>query len=156
MIWPLKSGEGAQGTSGVIASVTNGAGSIGYADASQAGDLSVANVQVGSDFVAPTPEAAAQILDISPALADQPASSMAVELDRNTADSNVYPVVLVSYIVACPTYADQATADIVKGFLSYAVSADGQAAAASTAGSAPLSSDLSDKATGLIDAITTG
>ena len=44
-VWPLKSGEGANGTSGVIESVTNGAGSIGFADESQAGDLGVAKVQ---------------------------------------------------------------------------------------------------------------
>lgn len=152
-VWPLKSGEGAQGTSGVVAAVTNGSGSIGYADASQAGDLSTANVQVGSDFVGPSPEAAAKILDISPALAGQPDTSMAVELDRNTEDAGVYPVVLVSYLVACPSYDDQATADIVKGFLSYAVSAEGQQEAAQTAGSAPLSSDLSDKDQGLLDTI---
>ncbi len=155
-VWPLKSGEGAQGTSGVVAAVTNGAGSIGYVDASQAGELGTANVQVGSDFVGPSPEAAAKILDISPALDGQPDTSMAVELDRNTEDSGVYPVVLVSYLVACPTYDDQATADVVKGFLSYAVSADGQQAAAQTAGSAPLSSDLSEKAQGLLATIAAG
>ena len=37
--WPVKGGEAAEGTSGVVAAVTSGKGTIGYADASQAGDL---------------------------------------------------------------------------------------------------------------------
>ena len=40
--------------------VTAGDGTIGYADASQAGDLGVARIKVGNDFVAPTPEGAAK------------------------------------------------------------------------------------------------
>ncbi len=37
--WPTKGGEAADGTSGVVAAVKNGTGTIGYADASQAGEL---------------------------------------------------------------------------------------------------------------------
>ena len=37
--WPIAGGEAANGTSGVIASVSGGQGTIGYADESQAGDL---------------------------------------------------------------------------------------------------------------------
>ncbi len=52
--WPVKGGEAAEGTSGVVDAVKNGEGTIGYADASQAGDLGVAEIQVGTEFVAPT------------------------------------------------------------------------------------------------------
>ena len=45
--WPVKGGEAANGTSGVIDAVTNGDGTIGYADESQAGDLGVATIKVG-------------------------------------------------------------------------------------------------------------
>ena len=45
--WPFKSGEGANGTSGVIEAVKNGKDTIGYADASQAGDLGKASIKVG-------------------------------------------------------------------------------------------------------------
>jgi phosphate transport system substrate-binding protein len=38
-VWPFEGGEAAQGTSGVVDAVTNGTGTIGYADASRAGDL---------------------------------------------------------------------------------------------------------------------
>jgi phosphate transport system substrate-binding protein len=43
-VWPVKGGEAAEGTSGVVAAVTNGKGTIGYADAGQAGDLGKADI----------------------------------------------------------------------------------------------------------------
>ena len=57
--------EAAQGTSGVIDAVTNGSGTIGYADESQAGDLGTAKVGVGDEFVEPSAESAAKIFDAS-------------------------------------------------------------------------------------------
>ncbi|MBU6265483.1 MAG: phosphate ABC transporter substrate-binding protein PstS, partial [Actinomycetales bacterium] len=45
--FPFQTGEGAQGTSGVVDAVKNGTGTIGYADASKAGKLGVANIKVG-------------------------------------------------------------------------------------------------------------
>ena len=63
--WPVKGGEAAQGTSGVVDAVEAGKGAIGYADASQAGELGMAKIKVGDEFVAPTPEAAAKIVDES-------------------------------------------------------------------------------------------
>ena len=65
--WPFKSGEGANGTSGVIEAVKNGKGAIGYADASQAGDLGTASIKVGSAYVAPEADAAAKAADVSEA-----------------------------------------------------------------------------------------
>jgi phosphate transport system substrate-binding protein len=53
--WPVKGGEAAQGTSGVVEAVTAGDGAIGYADASQAGELGVATIKVGNEYVEPTP-----------------------------------------------------------------------------------------------------
>jgi phosphate transport system substrate-binding protein len=58
--------------------------------------------------------------------------------------------------MACPTYDDAKTADLVKGYLSYVVSTDGQSKAAQAAGSAPLPSSLEQKASTAIDAITGG
>jgi phosphate transport system substrate-binding protein len=155
-IWPLKSGEGANGTSGVIESVTNGAGSIGFADESQAGDLGVASVKVGSAYVAPSAETAAKTVDVSPRVEGRPAGDIAIDVDRKTTESGAYPIVLVSYVIACPSYSDQKDADLVKAYLSYLVGSDGQAAAAKAAGSAPLSSTLSDEAAKQIDTIKAG
>ncbi|GAB3018035.1 phosphate-binding protein PstS [Nocardioides flavus (ex Wang et al. 2016)] len=152
--WPIDAGEGGNGTSGVVAAVTNGTNTIGYADASQAGDLGVASVQVGDEFVAPTPEAAAKILEVSPRVEGRPDVDMAFDLDYETDEAGVYPIVLTSYLIACQTYEDQETADLVKGYLSYIVSDEGQQVAAEQAGSAPLAPSLAEEAIAIVDAIS--
>jgi phosphate transport system substrate-binding protein len=149
-VFPVKGGEGAQGTSGVVDAVTNGKGTIGYADESQAGDLSIAKIKVGDAYVAPSAEGAAKVVDISKPVSGRAPTDLAIDLNRTTTEAGAYPLVLVSYLIGCPTYPDQATADLVKGYLSYIVSGEGQQAAAKTAGSAPLSSSFSDKATAVV------
>jgi phosphate transport system substrate-binding protein len=152
-LWPVKSGEGANGTSGVIDAVGNAKGAIGYADESQAGKLSTAKIKVGSEYVAPTAEAASKVVDVSPRVKGRAENDLAIDVDRTTTEAGAYPLVLVSYVIACPTYADQAKADLVKGYLTYVVSDDGQAAAAKTAGSAPLSTDFSKDAVAAVEKI---
>jgi phosphate transport system substrate-binding protein len=78
---------------------------------------------------------------------------MAFDLDRATEESGAYPIVLTSYLIACQTYGDQQTADLVKGYLDYVVSDEGQQAAADTAGSAPLSESLQEEAQGIVSRI---
>jgi phosphate transport system substrate-binding protein len=148
--WPYKSGEGANGTSGVIEAVTNGKGAIGYADASQAGKLGVASIKVGSAYVDPTASAAAKAADVSKREPGRAGNDIALNVDRTTTESGAYPLVLVSYAIACPTYKDKKTADLAKGYLSYVVSSAGQSAAGKTAGSSPLSSSLSSDASGAV------
>ena len=51
--WPLKGGESAAQTSGMVQAVKAGDGTIGYADESQAQDLGVAKVKVGQHLRRP-------------------------------------------------------------------------------------------------------
>ncbi|MBB3677924.1 phosphate ABC transporter substrate-binding protein PstS [Modestobacter versicolor] len=153
-VWPLEGGESAQGTSGVIEVVTNTVGAITYADASRAGDLGVANVAVGSDFVAPSPEAAAAVVENSPAVEGRGEYDFAIEVNRLTEGTGEYPVVLVSYHIGCVEYDDQEKADNVKAFMNYVISEDGQATAAENAGNAQISDTLREQAQGAVDAIT--
>ena len=118
-----------------------GDGTIGYADESQAGDLGVVSVKVGEEFIAPSAEGAAKVVAVSPAVEGRADVDMAVDIDRTTTESGAYPLLLASYLIACQTYDDAAEADLVKGFLSYIVSDEGQQAAAEQAGSAPLDSE---------------
>jgi phosphate transport system substrate-binding protein len=156
--WPVKGGEAASGTSGVVEAVGAGEGAIGYADASQAGELGIAKIEVGGEFVGPTPEAAAKILEESPE--DKAASAdnfmFPFKLDRKTESEGTYPIVLVSYLLACTRYGSAEEAELVKGFLEYAISAEGQEAAAENAGSAPLSDSLTQKITPAVEAIEAG
>ncbi|MEQ6901611.1 phosphate ABC transporter substrate-binding protein PstS [Nocardioides sp. YIM 152588] len=156
-IWPKSyGGQGAQGTSGVVDAVKGGTNSIGYADASQAGGLGVANIGVGDEFVGPTAEAAAKILEVSPEAEGATDTALIFDLDYNTTESGTYPIVLTSYLLACQSYSgDEAEAgELTKAYLGYIVSEDGQAFGAEEAGSAPLSADLSEKVQGIIDGIT--
>jgi phosphate transport system substrate-binding protein len=152
--WPVEGGEAAQGTSGVVSAVGSGDGTIGYADLSQAGELGVASIGVGEDFVEPTPEAAAAVVENSERVEGRPENSFAVEVNRETEGSGEYPIVLVSYHVGCVEYDDQATADLVQDFMTYVTSEEGQQAASESAGSAPISEGLREQATGAIEAIT--
>ncbi len=155
--WPTEyGGEGAKGTSGVVSAVKNGQNAIGYADASQTQDLAVAKVGVGGDFVEPSAEAASKILEVSDRVEGRSDVSMAVDLDRQTEESGTYPVVLTSYLIACQTYGDQQEADLVKAYVGYVISDEGQNLAADEAGSAPLSDGLQKEAQGIIDGISAG
>jgi phosphate transport system substrate-binding protein len=153
--WPVKGGEAAQGTSGVVEAVTAGDGAIGYADASQAGELGVATIKVGNGYVEPTPEAAAKILEESPEAKDLAKTPymFPFELDRETESQGTYPIVLVSYLVACTKYDSADEAALVKGFLGYVISSEGQESAAENAGSAPLSASLAKKVKPAVEAI---
>ncbi|MBB3085063.1 phosphate ABC transporter substrate-binding protein PstS [Geodermatophilus sabuli] len=154
--WPVAGGEAAQGTSGVVSAVGGGNGTIGYADLSQAGDLGVASIGVGEEFVTPTAEAAAAVVENSETLPGRGQYDFAIELARDTTESGNYPIVLVSYHIGCIQYDDQEKADLVKDFMGYVISEEGQQAAAEAAGSAPISDALREQAQGAVDAITAG
>ncbi|MFB2582509.1 phosphate ABC transporter substrate-binding protein PstS [Herbiconiux sp. P15] len=151
--WPFQSGEGAQGTSGVVDAVTNGVNTIGYADASRAGDLGVAALKVGEEFVDYTPEAAAAVVEGSPRVEGRGDNDIAIEVNRTTTTAGEYPLVLVSYIIACQEYTDPASAELVKAYVGYIASDEGQAVAADAAGIAPLSPDLSADVAAAIESI---
>ena len=141
-VWPVPGGEAANGNSGVVQAIAAGDGAIGYADASQVGGLGVVAVGVGDGFVPYSPEAAAAIVEASPRESGRGPGDLVVELERDTTESGRYPIVLVSYSIACSRYDDPVVAEIVAAFLSYVASEQGQAVAAETAGSAPLAPGL--------------
>ena len=154
--WPVKGGEAASGTSGVVEAVAAGEGAIGYADASQAGELGKALIKVGSEWAEPSAEAAAKVLDLSkedPELEGGQKNVIAFEIDRKTEASGVYPIILVSSLIGCTEYKSASEAALVKGFFEYAISPEGQALAEEQAGSAPLSEELTKKVEAAVGSI---
>mgnify|MGYP000993776963 CR=1 FL=1 len=151
--WPIQGGEAAQGTSGVVNAIKGGQGTIGYADHSQTAELSSVNVQVGEEWVEPSAEGAAIALDASPLAEGRASTDLAYEIDRTTTEAGAYPVMLVSYLIGCVEYQDAAAAALVKGFFTTAISEAGQKAAATAAGSAPISAGLAEQAQAAVDAI---
>lgn len=105
--------EGAQGAAGVVEVVRSGTGTIGYADASKAGELATASLLVGEEFVPYSDKAA----------------------------GSEYPLAMVSYLIVCATYADPDDAAVVRSFAALVASDEGQQAAATQAGSAPLAAE---------------
>lgn len=152
--WPIEGGEAAPQTSGVVTAVKGGNGTIGYVDASRAEDLGIVNVKVGDDYVPYSPEAAAAVVDASPIEEGRADTDLAFKLDRNTQESGVYPIVLVSYLIGCETYADSNVAPLIKAYFSYAASEEGQQVAAAEAGSAPISNELRERINAAIDTIS--
>ena len=138
-------GEAAQGNAGIVNAVADGVNTIGYVDSSRAGDLNVAELQVGDEFVTFSAEAAAAIIDASPLVERDNPTDIVVDVDRTSTASGVYPLVLVSYLIACQQYDDAETGALVREYFESVAGADGQAAAAEDAGSAPLSSESAER-----------
>jgi len=154
--WPAEwGGEGAAQTSGVVDAVTNGVGTIGYADASRAGSLGTVAVKVGDEYVPYSAEAAAAIVDASPADSEgeRNANDLAISLARDTTAAGTYPIVLVSYLIGCNDYVDDSVVPLVQGYMSYVISEEGQAASAANAGNAPISDDTRAKAEAILSTI---
>ena len=147
-------GEGAPQTSGVVAAVGAGEGSIGYADASQIGDLPAAAVGVAGEFVEFSPEAAGRIVDSSERTGGQSEFDFAIEVNRTPDTADTYPIALVSYHIVCLQYDSQEKVDLVKSFMTYVGSDQGQAASAESAGSAPISPEVQAEILNSIDQIS--
>lgn len=154
--WPTQGGQSAQGTSGIIQTVQGAEGTISYADASQAGSLGVAKVKVGDQYVAYSAEGAAAVVADSPRDDTRAAGDIVVKINRKTTDPSHYPLVLLSYQIACTSYSDAAKADMVKQWLTWVSSADGQTAGSAASGSAPISDALRADIQKTIDMISAG
>jgi phosphate transport system substrate-binding protein len=149
--WPSTlGGEAAKGTSGVVQAVSSGVGTIGYADASAAKDVSIAKLSINGKTLSPDASAAASILEQSSLIAGRATNDLAYKLNRT---GGAYPAVLVSYAIVCQTYSNSTQGALVKGYLTYVTSTDGQQAAATAAGSAPLSSAIQTKVAAAVSSI---
>lgn len=151
--WPISGTQSGGQTSGMIDVVTSAEGAIGYADASRVGDLGTVAVGVGDDFVPYSAEAAAKVVDSSPGTEDATDLRLTIDLARDVEGS--YPIVLISYLLACGVYDDDAAAANVAAYLEYVASEEGQERAAQpdVAGSAPISAELRKRVTAAIETI---
>lgn len=152
--WPVAGGTAAKGTTGVVQSVEATDGAIGYSDVSQIGDLPAVQVEVGQDWVGPSAEAAARIIETSAQVEGRGQYDHAIDITRDTTEAGTYPIVLASYELACTQYDDAETAALVKAWLTHVTSDEGQQASAKTAGSAPISPATQEEAMTAIEAIT--
>lgn len=153
-IWPIKGGESGDKTSGLVNTVQSGSGTIGYADASQVGNLGTVALKVGGGYTKFSAEAAAKAADAAkPSPIATGDNDLALAIDRDPKVEGAYPLILISYEIVCSKYEDASKAKLVKAFMHYITSKDGQDAAAKNAGSSPISDALRSKLSTAIDAI---
>jgi phosphate transport system substrate-binding protein len=152
--FPVKGGEAAEGTSGVVQAIKQGDGAVGYADESQVGDLGKVKVKVGDAYVEISAESAAKVAELSKPVPGRPSGDLAIDVARDTTEAGAYPIVLISYQIVCSKYDKASDAALVKAFETYVASDEGQQAAAKAAGSAPLASSLAQQVKSSIDLIT--
>ncbi|RYQ06643.1 phosphate ABC transporter substrate-binding protein PstS [Bifidobacterium pseudolongum] len=155
--WPNEVGQGAKGTSGVVSTIKQANGTIGYADFSQVGDLGTVAVKVGDDYTPISADAASKVIADSPVDTSVDGDNrIVIDINHKTTATGAYPIVLVSYDIACPAYKESNDATFAKAWLTYVTSAEGQKAAQDAAGTAPLPSNLTGKITASIDQIKVG
>jgi phosphate transport system substrate-binding protein len=147
-------GQGAEKSQGVADAISSTEGAIGYDEFSfaVASSLSTASIDTGAGSPIALSKDTAAAAAGAAQIASQGDGDYTLKLDYATKAADAYPIVLVTYEIACTKYSDSAKGTFVKNFLSYAASG-GQTALASL-GYAPLPDDLRTKVAASVDAIS--
>jgi phosphate transport system substrate-binding protein len=148
--WP--SGQGATGSDGVVQGVKSTDGGITYAEVSYAtaNNLPTASVK-GADgkYVALTSDTVSEAIDtgFTPS-GTGPDVVGPIDVTKLTG----YPLSTVSYAIVCRHYDDAATAELVKGFLGYAL--DQGQGGVTDLGYAPLPSGVASDAKNALESVS--
>ncbi|MFJ9032105.1 phosphate ABC transporter substrate-binding protein PstS [Streptomyces sp. NPDC102274] len=143
--WPAPGGQAASGSSGVATQVKQVDGSIGYFELSYATSQQLSTVKIDTGATAPveaTSENASKA--IAAAKIKGTGKDLALDLDYATKADGAYPIVLVTYEIACDKGNKPETLATVKSFLNYTAGADGQKLL-SEAGYAPIPAEINAK-----------
>ncbi|MFI5932593.1 phosphate ABC transporter substrate-binding protein PstS [Actinoplanes sp. NPDC051494] len=141
--WKAPGGTGAKGSDGIAQAVKSTPASISYVELSFAenSDLKKAKVKNGAgEFTELTGESAGKT--IAGAKIEGTGDDLKLAIDYNTTEAGAYPIVLVTYEIACSKGSPKAAA--IKGFLTYTASTGGQSALAEL-GYAPLPESVRSK-----------
>ena len=151
--WTAPGGQGSKGSDGVFSSLNSTANSIGYVELSFVldGDLKAALVDNGAGPVEATSANASTA--ISAATVVGTGNDLALELDPTIAQAGAYPIVLVTYQITCETGLPAEQLDIVKPFLEYTASTEGQGILEGI-GYVPISGDLLTKVQAAVEALS--
>lgn len=153
--WPAEAkGQGAKGSDQVAASVKGTEGAIGYVELSYAenSQLQKAKVANGSgEFVELTPESAAKTVETAEVTGT--GNDLKLSIDYATKTPGAYPIVLVTYEITCEKGLPAEEAKLVKEFLTYTASDEGQKSLTEL-GYAPLSGELLTKVRTAVEAIS--
>ncbi|GGQ06286.1 phosphate ABC transporter substrate-binding protein PstS [Streptomyces roseolilacinus] len=143
--WPAPGGQAANGSSGVAAAVKDTNGAIGYFELSYAAASNISTVKLNTGAAQPveaTTENASKA--IAAAKIKGTGSDLALSLDYKTKAEGAYPIILVTYEIACDKGNKAETLPTLKAFLNYTASEEGQKVLAE-AGYAPLPAEIAAK-----------
>lgn len=149
--WKAPGGTGAAKSDGVATQVKSTAGTISYVELSFAenSDLKMAKVKNGAgEYAELTGESAGKT--IAGAKIEGTGNDLKLSIDYATTEPGAYPIVLVTYEIACSKGSAKAAA--IKGFLTYTASSAGQQALAEL-GYAPLPDAVRSKVETAVAAI---
>ncbi len=153
--WPAEAkGQGAKGSDGIASSVKDTEGAISYVELSYAENSSLQKAKVANgagEFVELTPESAAKTVESAEIKGT--GNDLALSIDYATKTAGAYPIVLVTYEITCEKGLPAEEQKIVKSFLTYTASDEGQAALKEL-GYAPLAGTLLTKVRTAVEAIS--
>jgi phosphate transport system substrate-binding protein len=141
--WKAPGGTGAAKSDGVASQVKSTAGTISYVELSFAenSDLQTAKIKNGAgEFTELTGDSAGKTIE--GAKITGTGSDLKMDIDYGTTTAGAYPIVLVTYEIACSK--GSAKAADIKAFLNYTSSTGGQSAL-SDLGYAPLPASIQAK-----------
>jgi phosphate transport system substrate-binding protein len=128
-VWKAPGGQGAKGSDGVSAAIKSTDGAIGYVEYSfvQTNSLNAAKIYNGAgEYTALTPDAAAKaVAGATPAA--NGTGDLSLKIDYATKQPGAYPIVLVTYEIACNKGNPADKLPLLKSFLTFLASKDGQA-----------------------------
>jgi phosphate transport system substrate-binding protein len=127
--WKAPGGQAAKGSDGIASTLKSTPGTIGYVELSFAQNSSLSMARIVNGAGEPTeltPEAAGKT--IAGAQITGTGDDLKMKIDYATKEAGAYPIVLVTYEIVCSKGNDAAKLPLLKGFLTYTSSADGQKA----------------------------
>ena len=125
--WKAPGGTGAKGSDGVAGRIKSTDGTIGYVELSFAENSSLKMAKVGNgagEFAELTAANAGKT--IAAAKPSGTGNDLKLDIDYNTTEPGAYPLVLVTYEIACGKGTPADKLPLIKSFLGYAASTAGQ------------------------------
>ncbi|HEX6471933.1 MAG TPA: phosphate ABC transporter substrate-binding protein PstS [Streptosporangiaceae bacterium] len=152
--WVAPGGQGAKGSDGIAQAVKQTQGTISYDEYSYATNsrLQTAKVANGSgEFVELTTDSASKGIEAAKIVGQ--GNDLALSIDYATKEQGAYPVVLVTYEITCEKGLSSDQLSLVRSFLTYTVSDQGQAGLTQL-GYAPLPKSLQQKVQAALQALS--
>jgi phosphate transport system substrate-binding protein len=143
--WPAPGGQGSNGTQGVAQGVQSTPGGIGYMELSWAKKSGISYANVGNaagKFVPLTTQNVKNFVGKANIVGT--GNDLKLQFDYSNGDPDAYPALLVTYEIVCASGNKSGQLSLLKSFLGYSASAEGQAPL-EAAGYVPLPDELRGK-----------